>query len=58
MSRGRRTRGTILTSSFSSGALSSSERGRMRRQRASAQPIDSSVSQRAPLRITDSESAP
>ena len=30
----------------------------MRRHRASAQPIDTSVSQRAPLRITLSESAP
>ena len=39
-----------------SGALSSSERGRARRQRAITQPSDSMVSQRAPVRITPSES--
>jgi hypothetical protein len=44
-------------SSPSSGVLSSSERGRARRQRAIAQPIDIIVSQRAPVRITPSESA-
>ena len=47
-----------LDQQFSERELSSSDCGRMRRQRASAQPIDTSVSQRAPLRITLSESAP
>ena len=44
------------SSSFSSGELSSSERGRARRQRAITQPIDIIVSQRAPVRITPNES--
>ncbi len=47
---------TSRSSSTSSGPLSSSERGRARRQRAIAQPIDIIVSQRAPVRMTPNES--
>ena len=47
---------TSSLSKVSSGALSSSERGRARRQRAITQPIDIIVSQRAPVRITPNES--
>jgi hypothetical protein len=55
--RGSRCSGTICASSSASGVLSSSERGRALRQRATSQPIDSIVSHCAPLRITPSESA-
>ena len=41
----------------SAGALSSSERGRARRQRAISQPSENSVSQRAPVWISPSEAA-
>ena len=58
MSWGMRSKGmrSPLISALS-GLLSSSERGRMRLQRAKAQPSDSSVNQCAPLRSTLSESA-
>jgi hypothetical protein len=56
MTRCSRLMSTSSLRSFSSGELSSSERGLARRQRAITQPIDTIVSQRAPVRITPNES--